>query len=370
MSVCAAVERPRKGSGKEKHFVLVVRCDLRARVVVRAPAELAVGVDHLPVLAAVVGTPQLAELPGAVRLRDAVTGFNLRVHAVGIFLGHAHGNSAHGRMRQAMTFQALPGDATVCRPEQAAAGPAAGAAPGVNLDLPHAGKKDSRIVGIHSHVRAARVFVDEKHFVPRFSAVAAAEDAALWLRSVGVAQRAREHDVWIARVDLHAADTACLLQSHQRPGLAGVHGFVNTLSHGDVAADERFAGPRPHDIRIARRYCQRTDGRHRFRVENGVPVDPAIGAFENASGGRAHIPDVWSSRHSGDRCGAVAFGADVPILELAVHVRTDGWLLRLQQKGATSSTATAIATTYIATTYLARFNMVSLSDRNEIGMRG
>jgi hypothetical protein len=40
------------------------------------------------------------------------------------------------------------------------------------------------------------------------------------------------------------------------------------------------------------------------------------------------------------------------------------------KQGAASSTVTAIATTYIATTYLGRFNMVSLSDRNEIGMRG
>src|SRR2546430_6509264 len=40
------------------------------------------------------------------------------------------------------------------------------------------------------------------------------------------------------------------------------------------------------------------------------------------------------------------------------------------KQGATSSTTTAIATTYIATTYLARFNMVSLSDGNEIGIRG
>src|SRR5258707_9331967 len=38
--------------------------------------------------------------------------------------------------------------------------------------------------------------------------------------------------------------------------------------------------------------------------------------------------------------------------------------------GATTSTATAIATTYIATKYLARFNMVSPSESNEIGMRG
>jgi hypothetical protein len=53
-------------------------------------------------------------------------------------------------MRQAMTFEALPSNAAVGRLEQAAAWPAAGAAPGVDLNLPHSGKKDSRIVGIGS----------------------------------------------------------------------------------------------------------------------------------------------------------------------------------------------------------------------------
>src|SRR6266481_8152760 len=40
------------------------------------------------------------------------------------------------------------------------------------------------------------------------------------------------------------------------------------------------------------------------------------------------------------------------------------------KEGAASSTATAIITTYFATTNLTRFNMVNLSDRIEIGMRG
>src|SRR5579859_6369934 len=40
------------------------------------------------------------------------------------------------------------------------------------------------------------------------------------------------------------------------------------------------------------------------------------------------------------------------------------------KKQGTSSTVTAIATIYIATTCLALFNIVSLSDKNEIGMRG
>src|SRR5271165_2203502 len=113
-----------------------------------------------------------------------------------------------------MPLQALPGDAAVGRPEQAAPGPAAGAAPGVDLDLPHTGKKNSWVVGVHSQVGAASVLVHEEHFVPRFSAVASAEDAALRLRPIGMAHRASQDYVWIARVDLHATDTAHLLQSH------------------------------------------------------------------------------------------------------------------------------------------------------------
>src|SRR5580693_6109095 len=111
-----------------------------------------------------------------------------------------------------MTLQALPGDAAVGRFEQSASRPAAGAAPGVNLDLPHPGKKNSGIVGIHSQVRTAGVLVHEEHFVPSLSAVGGAVYTALWLRPVGVAQRARKHDVGIARVDLHAANTPGLLQ--------------------------------------------------------------------------------------------------------------------------------------------------------------
>ena len=112
-----AIERARKRSGKEKDFVLVVGRNLGARVVVGAAAELAVGVNHLPALAAVVGAPEFAELSGTIGLGDAVAGFHFGVDAVGIFFGDADGNSAYGRMRQAVTFEALPGEATVGRLE-------------------------------------------------------------------------------------------------------------------------------------------------------------------------------------------------------------------------------------------------------------
>ncbi len=210
----AAIEGAGKRCGEKEHFVFVVRRNLRARVVMRAPAELPVGVDHFPIVAAVVGTPELPELAGAVGLGHAIACFNLRVHAVGIFFGDAHGDSTHGGVRQAMSLQTLPGCAAVRGFEQAASLPAAGTAPGVDFDLPHASKKDFGIVGIHAQVRAAGVFVDEEDFVPGLAAIGGAIYAALRLRPVGVAERARQHDVGIARIDLHAANAAGFFQSH------------------------------------------------------------------------------------------------------------------------------------------------------------
>src|ERR1700693_3390586 len=234
-------------------------------------------------------------------------------------------------MRQAVTLQALPGGAAVSGLEQAAARPAAGAAPGVNLDLPHAGEKYARIVGVHAHVGATGVFVHEQNLVPSFATISGAEDAALGLRPIGVAQRAGQDDVRIARIDLHAADASGLFEAHQGPVLARVDGLVNPLAHGDVAADERFAGARPDDVGICRRDRQRADGCYRLFVEDGIPVDAAVAGFENATGSGAHIPDVGPSRHSGDGGRAVALRPDVAIFELTVHIGIDLRLLRLQQ---------------------------------------
>ena len=63
---------------------------------------------------------------------------------------------------QAVAGQLRPCGAAVARHEQAAAGPAALASPGVNLDLPHAGEQHPRVLRIHRDVRAAGVLVDEQ----------------------------------------------------------------------------------------------------------------------------------------------------------------------------------------------------------------
>ena len=78
---------------------------------------------------------------------------------------------------------------------------AAGASPGVNLELPHAREQDSRVRGIHGDVRAPSVFIDEEDVLPALPAIEGAEDATLRLRAVAVTQRADEDDAGVSGVD-------------------------------------------------------------------------------------------------------------------------------------------------------------------------
>src|SRR5207253_3523977 len=142
----AAVERPRKCRSKEINLVLVVRGDFFARVIVRAPANLAVRIDQLPVLAPVVRAPQLAALRGLAVHGHAITGFDQGVHAIRVPWRHAHRDSSEGRMRQTVAFQTLPSRSFIGGLEQSAAWAAALSPIGVNLELD---RKSTRLNSSH-----------------------------------------------------------------------------------------------------------------------------------------------------------------------------------------------------------------------------
>ncbi len=227
-----------------------------------------------------------------------------------------------------MAFQTFPSRSTVGGFEQPAARSAARAAPSVNLELPHPRKQNTRIIWIHSHVRAARVFVDKKNLFPVLAAIGSAKDAPLRLRPIRMTERASKHRIRIVLVNQDVADPASLLQSHQRPGLARVHRFINSIANGNMASDERFARSCPHNIRVARRHRQRSNRRDRLRIKNGVPMQAAVGRLEDPSRGCAHIVDVRAARHSSYRGRPIANRTDVTELQLAVDVRIDLRLLR------------------------------------------
>src|ERR1700730_3819874 len=93
----------------------------------------------------------------------------------------------------------------------------------------------------------AGVLIGEENLLPGGAAVRRAEDAAVRLRRVGVAQGARKRDVGIVRIDDDASDAARLFEAHVFPRLSGVDGLVDAVADGDVAANERLAGAGPYD---------------------------------------------------------------------------------------------------------------------------
>src|SRR5689334_8211196 len=90
-----------------------------------------------------------------------------------------------------------------------------------------------------------------------------------------------------------------------------------------MAANEGFARAGPDQIRIAGRDGQRADGGNRLSIEDGRPMYTAVGAFEDASGGRAGIVDVRVAGHARRRDDAIADRTDIAILQLAEYIRTD-----------------------------------------------
>ena len=75
---------------------------------------------------------------------------------------------------------------------------------------------------VHGDVGAASVLVDEERPLPRLAAVGCAKHAALLLRSVGVAEGAREHDVGISRVDDKTTDAPGPIEAQVSPRFARV----------------------------------------------------------------------------------------------------------------------------------------------------
>src|SRR6266568_1712856 len=90
----------------------------------------------------------------------------------------------------------------------------------MNFQLPHPRKQNSRIVRIHPHIRAARVFIHKQHLLPALPSIRRAEHAAFWLRAICVPERTCQHDLRIARVNDDVSNAPRFLQPHQRPGLA------------------------------------------------------------------------------------------------------------------------------------------------------
>ena len=100
--------------------------------------------------------------------------------------------------------------------------------------LPQRRVDDVRVRRIDVDVVAAGVLVLVQDLLERLAAVGRAEDAALLVRAVRMAEHRDEQPVRIARIDGDLRDLLRVAQAEVRPRLAGVGGLVDAVADREV----------------------------------------------------------------------------------------------------------------------------------------
>ena len=118
--------------------------------------------------------------------------------------------------------------------------------------LPEHGVHDVGVRGIEGDVDAAGVLVLVEHLLEGLAAVGGAEEAALRVGAVRMAQHRDEQAVRVARIDDDLRNLLAVAQAQVRPGLAGVGGLVDAVAGGEVGALQPLAAADVDDVRDSR----------------------------------------------------------------------------------------------------------------------
>ena len=213
--------------------------------------------------------------------------------------------------------------AAVDRLEDAAVGAAPGAVlPRALALLPQRRVDDVRIGGIDVDVLAAGVLVDEQHAIERLAAVGRAEDPALLIRAVGMAEGGDEQPVRVRRIDGDLRNLLRVAQAQVGPGLSGVSGFVDAVAHRQVRPRQPFPAADVDDVGIGQRDRHPADRSGRLVVEDRLPRAARVGGLPDAAVHHADVERVRLARNAGGRLGpSGAIRPDVPPPHLGEETR-------------------------------------------------
>src|SRR5207237_1059773 len=109
------------------------------------------------------------------------------------------------------------------------------------------------IVRVHAEVDCASVLTAGQDVLPALATITRAEDAALLIRTVRMAQRSHVDEVGVIRVDADLTNVSRIGESEVAPRLATVRRSVHTIAVRDVATDIGLAHADIHDVGIGRR---------------------------------------------------------------------------------------------------------------------
>src|SRR6185437_1353116 len=152
------------------------------------------------------------------------------------------------------------------------------------LPLPHTRENNLRIVRVNLYVGRAGAVVDEENPLKCFSSVECAIEAALLVRSVGMAFYGNEDAVRIGGIDGELADLLAVADCLQvRPCFSSVGGFIDAVASGEIGPLQAFAAAYINNVRVACRNGNRTDRSGRLAVPDAVPGRARVGGLPYSS---------------------------------------------------------------------------------------
>src|SRR5713226_576478 len=282
----AAVVRTEKPGVRDVHFVRILGVGPNVGEIPGALAKTMIVVDQRPVGAAVIAA-----------VETALLGLNERVNNIRIGTGNRHADFSERALGHAVAFDALPGSAVVVRTVEAVLVAATVERPRSAVAFPHCREEDVGILRIENDVDAAGAVIEVENFLPGFTAVTRAEDAALIVFAVGMAEGGDKSDIGIRRMDDHLADVARVFQTDVVPGLAAIVRTIDAVAEGDVAAYAGFARTDINYIGIGVRHRDAADRGGILLVEERIPGNAPVRGFPNAARHRAKIVRVRLARH-------------------------------------------------------------------------
>ena len=264
--------------------VRVLRVGVYVGVVPRPLQQVAVVVDVLPRIAAVVRPVQ----PPLLGLDDRPDPPRLG----------GRGSDADpplGAFRQSLVAGDVgPGVAPVRRLVETAVRPAARELEGLPQRLPHGRVHDAGVRRVQRQVDCAGLVALVQHLLPRVAAVLRPEHPALLVGTECVAEGGHVHEIGVRGMDSDPRDVPRVLQAHVLPRLPSVGGPVHAVAVGHVAADAGLAGTGVDHVGVGLANGQRA---HRRGVEivvaDGLPVGAAVGRLPDAAPDGAEVEDHW-----------------------------------------------------------------------------
>ena len=260
---------------------VIRRIDVDLGVVERAVEHAVVVVDQLEVASAVGGEVQ----PAVLHRLDQ------RVDPVRVRARDREAHAPHLRIRESVLLRQLrPALAPVVRDVE----PRPVAVPGLEEpgpapERPHGREHLVRVLRVLDELGDAGVLVHVEDLPPGLATVGGLVDAALRAGRPDRAHGAHPEGVRIVRVQDDPVDLAGLLEAHELPGRAAVHGAVDARARIGRVAGVPLAGADPDDVAVAVVHGDRTDVGDPLVVEERRPGVAGVRGLPDTAGSRADV---------------------------------------------------------------------------------